>query len=146
MLFSCFLSFSLGSTGHSRGCAAAGGSGVMLRHLPTHRLWAISEAPIPKMLPDPLTQAPEASQWHLHVMYTHLFIMIHVIIFIILIHFNFESIFLFPIHPWSKNILSLHLYVAFSPYWHYWVSLSMFFTTLLGDTWIWKLKKLVPAL
>ena len=35
-----------GSTGHTRGCAAAGGSGVMLRHLPTHCLWAISEAPI----------------------------------------------------------------------------------------------------
>ena len=50
-----------GSTGHTRGCAAAGGSGVMLRHLPTHCLWAISEAPIPKMLPDPLTQAPEAT-------------------------------------------------------------------------------------
>ena len=55
------------STGHTRGCAAAGGTGVMLRHLPTHCLWAISEAPIPKMLPDPLTQAPEARQWHLHV-------------------------------------------------------------------------------
>ena len=52
-----------GSTGHTNGgCATAGGTEVMLRHLPTHCLGAISEAPIPKMLPDPLTQAPEASQ------------------------------------------------------------------------------------
>ena len=50
--------------------------------------------------------------------------MIHVIMFIILIHFKFELFFCsLSIHD-PRYILALPLYVAFSVYW---VSLSMFF-------------------